>query len=37
LSTVMLRGDTKSNVEYSMLKSKHRIGAFGIKGWVSSK
>ena len=37
LSTVMLRGDTKSNVEYSMLKSKYRIGAFGIKGWVSSK
>jgi hypothetical protein len=37
LSTVMLRGDAKSNVEYSMLKSKHRIGAFGIKGWVSSK
>lgn len=37
LSTVMLRGDAKSNVEYSMLKSKARIGAFGIKGWVSSK
>lgn len=37
LSTVMLRGDNKSNVEYSMLKSKYRIGAFGIKGWVSSK
>lgn len=32
LSTVMLRGDAKSNVEYSMLKSKARIGAFGIKG-----
>lgn len=37
LSAVMLRGDTKSNVEYSMLKSKVRTGAFGIKGWVSSK
>lgn len=37
LSTVMLRGDAKSNVEYSMLKAKARIGAFGIKGWVSSK
>jgi len=37
LSTVMLRGDSKSNVEYSTLNSKHRIGAFGIKGWVSSK
>jgi len=37
LSAVMIRGDTKSNVEYSMLKSKYRIGAFGVKGWVSSK
>lgn len=37
LSAVMLRGDAKSNVEYSMLKSKARTGAFGIKGWVSSK
>jgi hypothetical protein len=37
LSAVMLRGDTKSNVEYSVLNSKRRIGAFGIKGWVSSK
>ena len=37
ISAVMLRGDAKSNVEYSMLKSKYRIGAFGIKGWVSSK
>lgn len=32
LSTVMLRGNSKSNVEYTMLKSKYRIGAFGIKG-----
>ena len=37
LSAVMLRGDAKSNVEYSILKSKVRTGAFGIKGWVSSK
>lgn len=37
LSTVMLRGDVKSNVEYSNLNSKNRIGAFGIKGWVSNK
>jgi hypothetical protein len=36
LSAVMLRGNTKSNVQYSMLKSKYRIGAFGLKGWVSS-
>jgi hypothetical protein len=33
----MLRGDAKSNVQYSMIHSKYRIGAFGIKGWVSSK
>jgi hypothetical protein len=32
LSTVMLRGDAKSNVQYSMIHSKYRIGAFGIKG-----
>jgi len=37
LSTVMLRGNIKSNVEYSLLVSKKRIGAYGIKGWVSSK
>jgi hypothetical protein len=37
LSTVMLRGYAKSNVEYTMLKSKYRTGAFGVKGWVSSK
>jgi hypothetical protein len=37
LSTVMLRGNVKSNVEYSLLVSKKRIGAYGIKGWVSSK
>jgi hypothetical protein len=32
LSAVMLRGDAKSNVEYTLLRSKNRIGAFGIKG-----
>jgi Mitochondrial ribosomal protein (VAR1) len=37
LSTIMLRGDQKSNVQYSMLSSKNRNGAFGVKGWVSSK
>jgi hypothetical protein len=37
LSAVMLRGDTKSNVQYSVLNSKQRIGAFGIKGWVGTK
>ena len=36
LSEVMLRGNTKSNLEYSKLKSKIRIGSYGLKGWVSS-
>ena len=31
LSTIMLRGDRKSNVQYSVLSSKNRNGAFGIK------
>jgi len=37
LSAVMLRGIFKSNVQYSLLHSKNRNGAFGVKGWVSSK
>jgi hypothetical protein len=37
LSTIMLRGYAKSNVQYSLINSKNRNGAFGVKGWVSSK
>ena len=37
LSTIMLRGDRKSNVQYSLLNSKNRNGAFGVKGWISNK
>jgi hypothetical protein len=37
LSSIMLRGDVKPNMEYSFKKSWKRIGAFGIKGWISSK
>jgi len=37
LSTIMLRGILKSNVQYSSISSKNRNGAFGVKGWVSSK
>jgi Mitochondrial ribosomal protein (VAR1) len=37
LSAVILRGHVKSNIQYSMLHSKNRNGAFGVKGWVSSK
>lgn len=36
LSSVILRGHAKSNLQYTFLKSKIRIGSFGIKGWVSS-
>jgi len=32
LPAIMLRGDRKSNVQYSMLSSKNRNGAFGVKG-----
>ena len=36
LSTVVLRGHFRSNLQYTKLCSRRRIGAFGIKGWVSS-
>lgn len=36
LPTVLLRGFAKSNLQYTKLKSKIRIGSFGLKGWVSS-
>ena len=36
LSTTLLRGHAKSNLQYTKLKSKLRIGSFGLKGWVSS-
>ena len=35
LSSVLVRGNLKSNVQYTKLKSKTRIGSFGIKGWLS--
>lgn len=35
LSSVMLKGNLKSNLQYTKLNSKTRIGSFGIKGWVS--
>jgi hypothetical protein len=37
LSAIMLRGIVKSNIQYSTISSKNRNGAFGVKGWVSSK
>ena len=36
LPSVLLRGYAKSNLQYSNLKSKRRIGSFGLKGWISS-
>jgi hypothetical protein len=37
LSSIMLRGHVKSNIQYSLINSKTRNGAFGLKGWLSSK
>lgn len=36
LPTVLLRGYAKSNLQYTNLKSKKRIGSFGLKAWVSA-
>ena len=35
LSSVLLKGNLRSNVQYTKLKSKTRIGSFGLKGWIS--
>jgi hypothetical protein len=37
LSSILFRGNTKSNVSYSLANSKRRIGAFAVKGWISGK
>nr|YP_009827967.1 ribosomal protein S3 [Antarctomyces pellizariae]YP_010943469.1 ribosomal protein S3 [Antarctomyces psychrotrophicus]QIZ74881.1 ribosomal protein S3 [Antarctomyces pellizariae]WLS55498.1 ribosomal protein S3 [Antarctomyces psychrotrophicus] len=37
LSSVMLRGHAKSNVDYTNINTKTRNGSFGLKGWISSK
>lgn len=37
LSSVILRGHVKSNIQYTLINSKTRNGAFGLKGWISSK
>ena len=36
ISTVILRNHVKPNSQYTFTKSKRRIGAFGIKTWISS-
>ncbi len=35
LSSILLRNNNKSNLQFTKLNSKTRIGSFGIKGWVS--
>lgn len=35
LSSVILRGNLRSNLQYSLVNSKTRNGAFGLKGWMS--
>jgi len=35
LSSVLLRNNLNSNLQYTKLNSKTRIGSFGLKGWVS--
>lgn len=37
LSSVLFRGNSKSNTTYTLSKSKRRIGAFAVKGWISGK
>ena len=37
LSSVLFRGNTKSNISYSFFKSKRRIGSFAVKGWIGGK
>ena len=32
ISSVILKGNLKSNIQYTKLKSKTRIGSFGLKG-----
>jgi hypothetical protein len=36
LPSLLLKGNQKSNLQFTKLNSKTRIGSFGIKGWVSS-
>jgi hypothetical protein len=36
LSSVILRGHVRSNLQYTNINSKTRNGSFGIKGWISN-
>jgi hypothetical protein len=35
LSSILLKGNLNSNLQYTKLKSNTNIGSFGLKGWVS--
>lgn len=35
LSSVILKGNLRSNLQYTKLNSQTRIGSFGLKGWIS--
>lgn len=35
ISSVILKGNLNTNLQYTKVTSKTRIGSFGIKGWVS--
>jgi len=37
LSSVLFRGNTKSNVSYSLATNKRRVGSFAVKGWIAGK
>jgi hypothetical protein len=36
LSTIMLKGYVKSNLQYTNINSYKRIGSYGIKSWISN-
>ena len=36
LSTPLLKGYTRSNIQYTLINYKTRNGSFGVRGWVSS-
>lgn len=37
LSSVLFRGNTKSNISYSLATNKRRVGSFAVKGWIAGK
>uniref|UniRef100_UPI0030E4FE33 Ribosomal protein S3 n=1 Tax=Ophiocordyceps sobolifera TaxID=94213 RepID=UPI0030E4FE33 len=37
LRSVLFRGNSNSNVSYSIYSTKRRIGAYAVKGWIAGK